>query len=82
MKITQLLKKSNVTIDDICAEIEGELLQVSFDLLQPLEYAGERYMIEGFVYGNRELILYAEDEDEPLIYVVDVYGDDKYLVET
>jgi hypothetical protein len=82
MKIQTILKKHNVTKQDIAAEIEGELPEVSFDNPYPLDYAGERFMIESMMYGNRELLCYCQDEDAPLVYVIDSYGDELILCET
>lgn len=56
------------SIDDVKAEVVGELN----------EYGTDKY---SYWYGNGELIVYAENEDEGTTYVIDNYGSGDVIVE-
>lgn len=57
------------TLDDVDAFVSGELNEYSTD-------------IASYCYGNGELIIWPDDINlDPIIYVIDKYGDKKYLVE-
>lgn len=58
---------SKITIDQIAAEHLGELPEVCGDDFTAF-------------YGNRELIVYLADDEEPHTFSVDIYGGRKILV--
>ncbi len=61
---------SNITIEDILKPVEGELFSGATDDCT-------------YLYGNGELIISPDNEmEDEIVYVIDIYGDEKILVRT